>query len=396
MSVDRRQAWGQGVMTGLLIVLIFAQKIGFSVAGGVLELGVPAVLGAGVLLVVTGAAAFDGLRLCLYALFCLTVFVSQLLVGRPVSATAVLLVLALYLPAVLRIELDEARWRAVIGAFVAAMGVIAAVVVCQFVAQRIWGAGAWPNLDRILPQKILTPGYNYYRETRWNSGVYQPNGVFMLEPAVVSQFLAVAVAAELAVLRNMPRLLLLLAGLVTTMAGTGLVVLAVGAPFLVLRMRPRTLAAVAAAGAAALAVGASVGWMSQVAGRAGEVFTPGTSGYIRYTQPLMGVAEKAARPLSAITGDGAGSTPVDPNNNSLPFSKLIGEYGFAATAAFYALFFFALFAGAPRARIAVVLAAMHLLGGGSLSVSAYAGLILILGMWPRLAPPDQTGGAASA
>lgn len=368
---DRR--WIEILVSIVLVAMVFAQKLGPPAAGSHVEVILIltyAVLG---VLVMRQAVMISALRLCLLALLFAAMAISQWTSQAHWALTAAMIVLALYCPFVFVLPVSRKTYLRILNTFQLAMLVIVAIVAAQQIVQFTIGAQYWPNLNKIVPEALLVPGYNYLRETSYASGIFMPNGIFFLEPSIVSQFFALAIIVEVALFRRL-RLIAYVAGLFMTLAGSGLFVLALALPFALFRLGKRFVPFALAALVVILPVAQAIGWTDQIASRASEFTQPGSSGYIRYTQPINEmVGRLTTREGQFYSGIGAGNTLSDPGHNSLGVTKLVNEYGLLTALAFYAFIFACIFGGgAPSLALAWGVFVYYSIGGGGLSVGIYA------------------------
>ena len=352
------------------------------------------------LLVFNGLIGVDPMRLLLFAVFAGIAVSSQLLGGQPFSLNSVFLALALYAPFVLRFDVDVAFYRRCMKVFLNVMLLVGALVVLQQLMQVSLGWRSWPDLDKIAPGKLLFSGYNYLQPTAYGSNFYKPNAFLFLEVSFVSQFTAIALLIEFALFQRIGRMAFYAVVLLICFAGTGLLLLAVCAAFVLPKLSPRLiLALVLIGGVIAVAAGA-VGWYAQVHQRFGEIGVEGSSGYYRFNAPVQIVRAMASDPRYTFAGHGAGSTGSGAGQGVAgfilaPFAKIIYEYGFLTFFAFYAFFAYCLFSSAPSLLLAVALFAFYNLGGGGFLVPAYVVTCQVLGTLLRL-QPEQTASPASS
>jgi hypothetical protein len=366
-----------------IIMMTFVQKIGIPIA-----ICLHVMVASCVWMVIRQRAHLSTSRIILYGLFAVAIFISQLFVGKWFSPTAMPLFLIMYLPALLYFELSRDSYFRILNYFLNVMVIIFAIVVYQVITQRFFGTALWVNLDKLPPKWLISPGFTYWRETSYESGVFQPNGIFFLEPSFVSQFFMLAIVMELVWFRRLWRLALYGIGMILSLAGSGLLILGLMAPILAAKLPPRTLAALGFVLVLGAGVATVTGWTEQASSRAGEIVTPGTSGYMRYTGPVMLAVDRLREdPSSIYTGIGAGTSVYDRRTNVLPMTKALNEYGVIATIVFYVFFLFCIFSNTPSKRIALGFFLYHSLGGGGLTVPIYALMVLLFCAQIRLTEP---------
>ena len=164
----------------------------------------------------------------------------------------------------------------------------------------------------------------------------KPNGFFFLETSHLSQFIAMGLVVEVAIFRRFGRVSALLVGLAGTLGATGMVLLASTAPFLLARLRPRLVVAVAVVAPVVLVAAAQGGFLDTTLKRTAEFSQGSSSGFNRFVLPLQwSLATLDAPPDEAWLGRGAGSMPKAVNDEEEgtagyawpPYTKVGVEYG---------------------------------------------------------------------
>ncbi len=230
-QVDNRTRFMEGFFVVQLVGTIVLQKLAVPAGGASLELCLP-LLGAGLFaILLRGELVIDPIRLVTFALFLVSCLLSQLLSGSTLSGPAFLLMIALYAVMVVQVEVSEVTYLRCLNVFQTAMLVVVGIVVIQHVMQVLGSWTLWPNLDKLLPQQLLLPGYNYLQPLKYASRFYKPHGIFFLETSMVSQFAALAAIIELVYFRRITRLVSYVALLLMLFAGTGILVLGLTLPF---------------------------------------------------------------------------------------------------------------------------------------------------------------------
>ena len=376
-----------------VISVTVLQKFGLPVGGDVVELAVFTTwVGVGVL-ALNGLVALDLIRLLLFCVFTLVAVSSQMLGAEPFSINSVFLALALYAPFILRFNVSAVFYRRCMMIFLNVILAIGALVVLQQLMQLSVGWRAWPDIDKLAPQKLLFSGYNYLQPVAYGSRFEKPNAFLFLEDSFVSQFTAIALLIELVLFQRMVRLAFYALVLMISFAGTGLLLLALCAPFILARLSPRLLLAIILITAVGAIAAGAVGWYGQVAQRFGEVGIQGSSGYYRFNVPFQVVGQMAGDPKYMFTGHGAGSTGAGQGQAVagfilVPFAKIIYEYGFLTFFAFYAFFTWSLFASSSNRLLAWALFVFFNLGGGGFVVPVYVITCQALGTLLRIEQPD--------
>lgn len=391
VRLSARQWVLAAVFTSLVLSVTALQKFGVPVGGDVMEIAVFISWLGVIMLALNGLIGLDPIRLLLFALFAVTAVASQLLGGQPFSVNSVLLALALYAPFILRLNVSPAFYRRCMQIFLNVMLVVGALVVIQQLIQLSIGWRAWPDLDKLAPQQVLFSGYNYLQPVAYGSKFYKPNAFVFLEVSFVSQFIAMALLIELLLFQRLLRMVFYAVVLLICFAGTGLLLLALCAPFVLGKLSPRMLITLLLVGVVGVIVAGAIGWYDQVHQRFGEIGAQGSSGYYRFNVPFQIVGQMAQDPQFMFTGHGAGSTGTGQGQGVagfilVPFAKIIYEYGFLTFFAFYAFFIYSLFASAPSRLLAWALFIFYNLGGGGFVVPVYVVTCQVLGTLLRLEP----------
>jgi hypothetical protein len=213
--------------------------------------------------------------------------------------------------------------------------------VLQFAGLRVF------SFTHYLPEWMLD-------ESNWNLAIpigfgeaLKSNGFFLVEPSVMSQFMAMALMIEMLAFRRLPYLLTFLAGFALSFSGTGWIVLLVFIAVVAIRLGGRGVAvAVGMIAIVALAAGTLMVVSPQAAtvaaGRIHEIQTPGTSGHMRFITPFWMLDDELKRdPALAVFGIGGGVS----EHLVLPYAydvntpvKIGVEFGFPALACYLLLF----------------------------------------------------------
>ena len=323
-------------------------------------------------------------RVILFSAFAASICLSSFLASREVSATSLILLLAAYATYVIRLEVSRAFYLRCMNFFVDVMIVFAFVTIVQIGGQALTGKIIVPSMDDLVPKQMIVQGFVYWQTLEWGAELIKPPAFFFREVSFVSQFLALAIVAEIAFFRRLWRLLVLGTAVFATFAGTGLLILACTAPLLIAKFsRSATLIAIPVIAVAAIGLAVS-GWFSNVEHRLGEYEDPSSSAYGRFVYPIVVLSrlEQADNPL--LSGMGAGNAERATKGAGVLAAptKLLLEYGVVPAVLFYVFFIYCLFYRTPDVSFSFAQLVVHVLGGGYLLVSPYIILLFILGaMW---------------
>jgi hypothetical protein len=335
----------------LIVTTIVFQRFVVPVPDLEVSVALPVALLVTGVLVLSGQAVADVRNTVLYccALGACVIanMVSTTISTLAASFTSTELLAALYLPFCVRLRPElRRRFPEVLDFFQKIMVVAAVVCLLQLLAQL----AGWQSVDlmrEVLPAQLLVPedAYNYTYEIYYGSSILKSNGVVFLEASFASQFLALAIIVQILLGGGRLRLVLFGAALISTLSGTGLLLLAGGLALLAVRRgglwAGRALAAV---GTAVLLISLTPAW-DLLADRVDEPTKAGSSGHTRLVTPYVNVADAMARDPSALLfGRGGGSIERDvdffnpyrvlADYTALP--KLVGEYGVPAALLFVA------------------------------------------------------------
>jgi hypothetical protein len=392
----------------MILSLVVLQR--FAVPGLTTALCVPIVLAVTTYLVAHDLLVEEprptGLYLLAMTLCCLSTLVSAALFGANPSVTSLALLLVLYAPFCFRLRAGlQDLYRDLLEFFNRLMVLLAVVALVQ------WGAqiAGWPYQDLFtaLPQSLVLQDYNTFYPIYYGSDIMKTNAVVFLEPSFCSQYLALAVVIQLLLGGKRWRLALYLGAILTTLSGTGLLLLALGVSVLILRRGARwAVQTVVIVGLAIVIV--SLTPLGGIIGpRLSETTTTNSSGNARFIAPYAQVADGLSRDFSAlIFGRGPGAVarssgdelfnPYRLEINYPVIPKLAAEYGLIAAIVFG---WFILSAIAGRARsptLAAVLLLLYLVLSGGLLQPATVYTCLVLGAFFRKPAGQSTGPSVSA
>jgi hypothetical protein len=315
-------------ITIALWAAILTQKIALP---GNIEITI-VVMWAAILFLFARRLAFISLaRVTGFAFLFAVIVATQIMFNGAFSLTAVLFVVPLYalfnfvVPMSNRDYLILLRNYQWIGLFVAML------VLAQ------WGAQFTKisilNIEPLIGDRFLYKYYNYIQPTSWGSEWIQPNGVIFLEASLLSQFLALALIIEVFLLQRPIFIGLFFITLVSTLAGTGIMMVILSAPlaFRIINARMILLGIVMLPLALAFMVAFNID--AYFLQRTQEFGLEQSSGYGRFIEPYTILPRIYERdPVGSIlAGIGAGNIDklpyVNPTLVLNPISKLIGEYG---------------------------------------------------------------------
>jgi hypothetical protein len=400
-----------GALKIIAVSVIVFQR--FAVPGISTALCVPIVLAAVAYLLSHDLLVADfagtGGYLVALGLVCLATVLSTVFFGASPSLTSLVLLLVLYVPFCFRLRGQFPDLRVeLLEFFNRLMVVLAVVAVVQWAAQIV----GWEYRDplAVLPPSLLLQTYNTFPPIAYGSRIFKTNAVVFLEPSFCSQFLALAIIVQLLLGRNRWRLMLYAAALLTTVSGTGVLLLTTGLGVLAIRRGGRWAlqAVVVAAVVAVLVLLTPVG--SVFSHRSTEAGVTNSSGNARFVAPYVQVINGYARDVPTMLvgrGPGAiarstGSAFFNPDGIEVNYPvvpKLAAEYGFVATLAFTWFITVAILRGARSPTMGAVLLVLYFVLSGSLLQPATVYTVLVFASLFRtsaLVPTSAAAGLARA
>lgn len=275
--------WLPVLAFGPLILTTYFAKIGVPFGPPEVPASLYLILVLLVLGVATSRLTIDLQRLGMFVVAMSFLGVVMILRGDEWSVGSYLMMAALY--ATYTVSLTDPRYdvRRGIEFFLNVSLIIAIAGIAQFFLQFVIGPKLAFPIDYLLPKSFLVEGYMNLNVLSYGSTTHKPNGVFLLEASFFSQLLAIAVIAELLTRNRMHRLLIYVSGMIVSYSGTGIIVLLVVMPFLVIKKKRWDLVIIALGGLVALALLYDVLNLDIFTKRATEFGATKSSGFMRFT-----------------------------------------------------------------------------------------------------------------
>lgn len=397
-TVRRREGLERACLLAVFLAGIFGatflQKIAMPHTG-FLPILVPIVFAGLAVGLVVLKPVFDPVRIGLYFVTIALAWLSAILFSPTYSAPSLLLLVVLYLPMAIAFEVTEDDYRRCMNAFVTVMLGFCAVLAAEHVVQFLISASAWPNFDKVGPGGWLIPGYNYWQPIVWGEPYHKPNAFVFLEVSTLSQYIALALAVEIAIFQRASRIAVLGGALMLTFAGTGVLLMALTLPVLLGRLSMRRMIMVIGGLLIVSLIAFKVGWFDIVSARMDEYKHNGSSANMRFIEPFDRLLKFLTGPDALIGGVGAGQIEKGRNFLWWPFTKATIEYGLIPAVVFYTYFLYALFRNAPYRSIAFTLAVWFTFEGSLLLAIYPLTCVLLVSMFVirgAPAPPPIAGG----
>jgi hypothetical protein len=382
------------LLTFLLFCEIFLQRIGLPLAAAGIPLILLVLFGVMGLLLARGDLQTNLGRTRAYLIAMAACSGAALVAftrgGTNASLTSLLLLIVTYLP--FCFGLSPAHRASLLpkllDRFVLMTTVLAGLALAQFALQL----AGWKYSDivgNLVPANLQMHQFNTSYPVKYGSSLYKSNAFVCLEPSFTSQFLAFGLVVS--VLRNARkwRLPVYVLAILSTVSGTGVVLLAVALVLLAVHKGAR-FALTAFAGVAIVIVALSFTPAANIfAQRATETSSSSSSGSLRFVQPYTRMYDvMTADPITTMFGRGPGWSDRDAASffaqTSLPLNyallpKLLLEYGLVAGVAFLAFMSAAFVRGSPSFVLSGSNLVFYvLLSSGLLNpVVVYLGLLLL-------------------
>ncbi|MFM9916809.1 MAG: hypothetical protein ACKVOX_13440 [Rhizobacter sp.] len=368
----------------------YLSKLSVPPFGGLgLSLGIPLLCLTSALGLAAGRLVTDFGRLLAYiALLCL-LWGIQLLRAEPFSYASLLLFTMLHFPYVLQLK-RAPDYSQVLALYQRVALSIAALGMLQYGIQFLIGPALAFPIENFFPEAFKVSKFNMQGYLEYGSEVYRTNGVFMLEPSFYSQLLAVGVVIEAVTRARAWVLIVLLAGMVVSFSGTGLMLLAACLPCqAIVKRRWDLLAAgvVLVAGAVTLAALLDSPYLNVFFKRAGEFTATGSSGFARFVGGFY-LFEQFLWPdvMRGLFGFGAGSLQAYQakatwSSGGNAFFKMIFEFGLVGGLAYFTFIGYVLRHSAAPVMLRVAVGFTYLLSGVYIPFSHSIALGLLV--WPH-------------
>jgi len=346
----------------------------------------------------SGRLRIDPMRCAAFFLLIGFLGAVQVLRGEAFSLPSLLLMAAIFGCYVMSLGSAPPSRHDALRLFLTVAAVIAAASVAQFGLQFVVGRDLAFPVDNLVPRSLLIEGYNNQIPIDYGASTQKANGVFLLEPSFLSQLMAVAIVAELSnrdgawAPWRLARLSGFAAALLLSYSGTGLLVLAVGLPVLIVAQRRWTLMLFGLLALAAAVVFQEPLRLDIYFERAGEFTSIRSSGFERFVSPFLMFDEFLWRdPWRSLFGIGAGSYLWYERIAFYPaaemaYSKIIFEYGVLGAVATFAFLLWVVFSSPAPLALRVTVVVMFFMSG--LYTAASHGIALMLLAWP---PRDAPG-----
>lgn len=373
----------------LFLVTFLFQRI--AVPGLPIPITVPLALGWLGLALLLGVVELSLVRLILWlgaaGLSGSLVVVQMMTLTNPfVSVNSWALWIVMWVPLVVQFRQRDHATYLRFARTIASIGLGLAGLSLLFIGTQAVGIRYYDWLSTIVPQNLLVQDFAISYPIVYGSPLYKSNGWIALEPSFMSFFLGVALICALLARMRVLVVLILAAGLFSTVAGSGIALVGVFVIVLTLQGRLGDLRRYLVPGSVIALVFAFSVLGEAVLSRVTEVNQQNSSTALRSTEPYVQLFPYwISNPLGIFIGQGPGSSAnvvanLGINGLLVPsVAKLLFDYGLFAGLLLIALMASTYFRG-PSFAFAVALAAsMFLLQGASQPLAICS--ILAISLW---------------
>lgn len=308
-------------------------------------------------------------RLSFYCFTLAVLILPQLLRAGTFSMNSLYMLALLHIPYVLVLVRGAELAPKVLTFFLYIARMLAVLAIGQYFLQGFVANALLYPIDNLLPQEFIVQGFNAQGTINYGSTQIRATGVFMLEPSFLTQFLAVAIVAESVTSRRLWPLGLYAVGILMAHAGTGILILVLCMPFVVIIHRRWDLLALGLLGIAVIVVFGEALNLNFLTNRANEFDDPNSSGFARFVGGFY-MFEQMLWPNvdRALFGYGAGAFMdyvhlFDIEVADMPMTKMIFEFGLVGAFTYFIFIASCLFASPLPRMLSVAIGLTFLLNG---------------------------------
>lgn len=332
-------------------------------------IALPVTLFALILAALCDQVRIDPRRFGLYCFMLTALTLPQLLRGENFSETSLLMLAAVHFPYVLALRNGHEYIEPVLKLFLNIAVLLAALALAQYFLQGYLGVPLLYPLDNFLPTAFIVQGFNAQGVIHYGSDVVRATGMFMLEPSFLTQFLAVAIIAEALTFSRLWRIALFGAGILAAHAGTGILILALCLPLVVIfHRRWDLLLYVGICVAVFVAFGEAFN-IERILVRTNELSDPNSSGFARFVGGFYLFDQMLWPDVSrALFGYGAGAfmeyTHLFRREVAdMPVTKMVFEFGVVGAVVYFSFLMSCLFSSPLPRLVSLAIALTFFLNG---------------------------------
>jgi hypothetical protein len=347
---------------------------------------------------VLGYLRLDSGRLSFFLLFTGCIGAVQAFRGEPFSLNSMLLLVTLYVAYVFYLPRQGDATPQALRFFLGLATLLALAGIAQYGLQLTVGPRYAFPIENFVPEAFVIQGFNMQAPIAYGETAYRVNGIFFAEPSFFSQFMAVAIVVELLTSNRLLRVALYGLALLLSYSGTGVILLAICGPLILITRRHWGLIwLVVGALLLAVALGSYLD-LDKLTGRIGEFGSVRSSAHARFIAGFDVLAKFLwPDPLKALFGYGPGAFPGYAVRMPFPVAemtlfKMVFEYGLLGAALYFAFIFYCVFRSTAPAIVRLAVGLTLLLNGPF--VPFFHGLALSLLVWTSKAEEGEARPAA--
>ncbi|MBI2277795.1 MAG: hypothetical protein HYU74_10625 [Dechloromonas sp.] len=334
---------------------------------------------------VLGQLRLDSGRLAFFLVFVGCIGAIQVFRGEPFSLGSMLLLATLYVAYVFALPRPGDATAQALRFFLGLATALALAGIAQYALQLAVGPRYAFPIENFVPDAFLISGFNMQAPIAYGATAYRVNGIFFAEPSFFSQFMAVAIVVELLTSNRLLRVVLFGLALLLSYSGTGVILLAVCLPLILITRRHWGLIGlIVAALLLAVALGGYLE-LDKLTGRLGEFGAVRSSAHARFIAGFhVFDLYLWSDPLKALFGYGAGAFTGYAERMPFPVAdmtlfKMVFEYGLLGAGLYFAFIYYCVFRTAAPFIVRLAVGLTLLLNGPF--VPFFHGLALSLLVW---------------
>ncbi len=387
------------ILFGPLLLTTFIAKLGVPFGPREVPASLYLMLGLMVLGLISSRLVFDIKRLAFFLLAVVILGGIQVYRGTEWSPTSFFMMVGIYACYTMTIVDQRFDVRRAISFFLNICTFIAICGIAQYPLQFIIGPTLAFPIDFLVPKSVLVEGYMNLNVLSYGSSTYKPNGVFLLEASFFSQLLAIAVITELCSHNRPWRLGIYLAGMLLSFSGTGIVILLLTMPVLIITQRRYDLIFLGILGVIVALLfykQLNIGYFLE---RATEFNNVESSFFMRFVGGFYFFEQFLwTDQLRALFGTGAGTFMSFEERANLPvhesaLNKIVFEFGIIGAIVNFSFLFYCLKRSTAPFEIKWACAVMFFMAG--IYTPSSHGITLSLLLWPaavstRIVPEQRS------
>lgn len=396
---ERRAATWVAVLFGLSILL---QR--FAVPGlPMIALLVPVVLAWTAAALVRGVATVEPTRLAMWlgtagATGMLMLMQARFVPGAQISLNSWALVLIVWLPFTVRIVAAGAPAYLLVLRYITTISTALGGLSLLMIGSQLAGLPYTDFFAEWVPKSLQLEGFILSYPIEYGSPIFKSNAWIGLEPSIVSALLGIGVLAAILVRAPVWQIVVMIFGMIATVAGSGIIIVLIGLPVLMFHRSRRLLPPYLAIGAIAVAAASFTGFGKLIIERSGEFGSGGSSASLRGLEPYLYLFPTWTEHLSGVLlGYGPGSSQRLANNSSIlgllipTPAKIYFEYGLVGGFVLAGFLLVCYWGGPSRTFAVALLVSIWMLQSGLATPIIVIPVLVTVTLWsPRVGPPIES------